>query len=362
MEEQIYKNKNKKGLNPIIIAGPCSAETEEQTVKTALLISEIPEVSIYRAGIWKPRTKPGTFEGVGIKALPWLRKVKEQTNLKVAVEVAYPEHVEICLKNPESIDMIWIGARTTVNPFSVQAIADALQGSSIPVMIKNPINPDVGLWKGATERIMKSGVSDITAIHRGFYPFSETYLRNLPKWELALDYRLEFPEIPIVNDPSHISGKRKYLQSIAQRAMNLNFDGLMIETHISPETALSDSEQQLTPEALKELIHNITFRKSDYDDKIYKDILHEYREQIDSIDFQLLELLSKRMKVVENIGDYKMKNNVSVFQLKRWVDIIQSRIELGESLGIDESFVKKMLQLVHQESIKRQSLIMNGNE
>ena len=359
MTDQRYKNKLNVNNTHIIIAGPCSAESEEQTLQTAIEISKIKEVSIFRAGIWKPRTKPNTFEGVGIKALPWLKKVKEQTGLATAIEVANPEHVEICLKNPESIDIIWLGARTTVNPFSVQAIADALRGTDIPVMIKNPINPDIGLWKGATERIMRAGITDITAIHRGFYPFNETSLRNIPKWELAIDYRMEFPQITMINDPSHISGKRKYLKEIAQRALNLNFDGLMIETHISPNTALSDSEQQITPKALHKLINSLYFRTTDYDEK-FSDLLQDFRDQIDSIDFQLLELLSKRMIIVQNIGKYKSKNNVSIFQLKRWMNIIQSRIEMGDSFNLQEAFVKKLLQLVHQESIKQQSEVMNG--
>lgn len=362
MTEQRYKKSTSISESPIIIAGPCSAETREQVLNTAEGISKIPEVSVYRAGIWKPRTKPGTFEGVGAKALPWLEEVKEKYALKTCVEIAKPEHVEMCLKKPESIDMVWLGARTTGNPFSVQAIADVLKGSSIPVMIKNPINPDLNLWVGATQRILDAGIKDVIAIHRGFYPFSETYLRNVPKWEIAIDYRMEFPDIPMLNDPSHIAGNREYIFEIAQRALNLNFNGLMIETHICPEKALSDAEQQITPVVLAEVLTKLHFRKNAADSGNFSDLLQNYRDQIDSIDYQLIELLSKRMAIVENIGKYKSEYNVSIFQLKRWLDIVNSRIEFSKQFDLHEPFVKKILQLVHQESIRQQSDIMNDKE
>lgn len=360
MTQQIYKNTPDTAQAPIIIAGPCSAENEEQLLSTAEGISKLPQVSIFRAGIWKPRTKPGTFEGVGEKAFPWLKKVKEKYGLKIAVEIAKPEHVELCLSHPESIDMVWIGARTTGNPFSVQAIADALEGADIPVMIKNPINPDLGLWIGATQRIMRAGIKNIMAIHRGFSPFSETYLRNIPKWEIAIDYRIQFPEIPMINDPSHISGSRLYILKIAQRALNLNFNGLMIETHFCPEKAKSDAEQQLTPKQLSEILDALQFRIPPGDEQEDNQLLNDFRDQIDSIDYQLLELLAKRMHIVENIGKYKQKNNISIFQLKRWIGIIESRIEFGKQFEMHEPFVKKMLQLVHRESIRQQAEIMNG--
>jgi chorismate mutase len=360
MTQQIYKNTPDKAQAPIIIAGPCSAENEEQLLATAEGISKLPMVSIFRAGIWKPRTKPGSFEGVGEKAFPWLKKVKEKYGFKTAVEIAKPEHVELCLSNPESIDMLWIGARTTGNPFSVQAIADALRGVDIPVMIKNPINPDLALWIGATQRIMQAGVTNILAIHRGFYPFSETYLRNIPKWEIAIDYRIEFPEIPMINDPSHISGSQIYIRNIAQKALDLNFNGLMIETHYCPEKAKSDAEQQLTPEQLGRILNALQYRKPMGDEPENDQLLNDFRDQIDSIDYQLLELLAKRMQVTENIGKYKQENNISIFQLKRWIGIIESRLEFGKQFGMHETFVKNLLQLVHQESIRQQAEIMNG--
>jgi len=348
--------------NPIIIAGPCSAESEVQVLETALEIAKCNKVTIFRAGIWKPRTKPGTFEGVGEIALPWLKKVKEHTNLKIAVEVALPEHVEICLKNRDIIDIVWLGARTTVNPFSVQAIADVIKGSDIPVMIKNPLNPDIELWAGAIERIKKVGITKIAVIHRGFYPFEETHLRNIPKWELAIELKTRYPEIPIINDPSHISGKKEFIPEISQKALNLNFNGLMIETHINPKVALSDAEQQLTPKELIQLLKNLKFRKQTSDNSEFLSLIEQYREQIDSIDYQLLELLSKRMNIIENIGKYKLTNNVTVFQLRRWIKIVETRKEFGKSIGLDTNFVKKILQLVHRESIRKQTKIMNGKD
>lgn len=360
MIQQIYKNNADADQSPVIIAGPCSAETEQRVLKTAEGISKIPQVKIFRAGIWKPRTKPDTFEGVGEKALPWLAKVKKKYGLKTAVEIAKPEHAELCLKHPESIDIVWIGARTTGNPFSVQAIADALKGTNMPVMIKNSVNPDLGLWIGATQRIMHAGIKNITAVHRGFYPFTETHLRNIPKWEVAIDYRIEFPEIPMFNDPSHISGNRLYIQKIAQRALNLNFNGLMIETHCCPQQAKSDAEQQLTPEQLRQILDALHLRKETDESPETDSGLTELRDQIDSIDFQLIELLAKRMRVVQNIADYKQKHSMSILQLKRLPEMHESRIEFGKQFGMHEPFIKKMLQLVHRESIRQQSEIMNG--
>ncbi|MCF6365997.1 MAG: bifunctional 3-deoxy-7-phosphoheptulonate synthase/chorismate mutase type II [Bacteroidales bacterium] len=363
------ENKNKEELllgrkngNAVIIAGPCSAESEYQVVKTAQEISKCKKVKIYRAGIWKPRTEPGNFEGVGEKGLAWLRKVKEKTSLYTATETATPEHVELCLRNNDAVDILWIGARTTANPFSVQTIADALKGVDIPVMVKNPLNPDIKLWAGAIERLKKAGIKNIAAIHRGFYPFEKISLRNLPKWELAIEIKSIFPDMPVINDPSHISGKRKYIQEIAQKALNLNLDGLMIETHIEPENALSDSKQQLTPAALIDLLNNLTFRKSSSDNTDFLTKLDQYRDQIDSIDYQMLELLSKRMKIVENIGKYKLNNGVTIFQLKRWLEMSKTRNEFGKSIGLDKNFIKRMLQLVHRESIRQQSEVMNKNK
>lgn len=346
----------------IIIAGPCSAESEDQVIRTAKEIARCDKVNIFRAGIWKPRTKPGNFEGIGEIGLNWLKKVKESTRLLTTTEAATPEHIEILLKHRDAVDIIWIGARTTANPFSVQALADALKGVDIPVMVKNPLNPDIKLWAGAIERFAKSGIKELAAIHRGFYPFQDTNLRNLPKWELAIEIKSIFPEIPVINDPSHISGKRKYIAEIAQKALNLNFDGLMIETHINPAEALSDSDQQITPDTLIKLLDNLHIRKASSDNSEFLGLLEQYREQIDSIDYQLLELLEKRMNIVKKIGNYKLKNNVTIFQLKRWLDITKTRKEFGQSIGLDEQFIKKLLSLVHRESIRNQSEIMNNKK
>lgn len=346
----------------LIIAGPCSAENEKQLLDTALKISECKRVKILRAGIWKPRTEPGNFEGVGEIGIEWLRKVKQQTNLLTATETATPKHVELCLKNEDAVDVIWIGARTTSNPFSVQSIADSLKGSRIPVMIKNPINPDLKLWIGAVERFMKAGIHNIAVIHRGFYPFQKTNLRNLPKWELAIEMKSKFPDIPIINDPSHIAGSTDFIEEIAQKALDLNFEGLMIESHISPETALSDAKQQITPEVLIQIIKRLKVRKSSPGNRKFLGKLEQYREQIDSIDYQLLELLQKRMKIVEDIGDYKVKNNVSIFQLKRWLDITATRKDFSHLIGLDQKFTERLLHMVHRESIRLQSEIMNKNK
>lgn len=343
----------------LIIAGPCSAETEYQLVQTAVQISECKKVKLFRAGIWKPRTTPGNFEGVGEKGLKWLKKVKEKTSLLTTTEVATPKHIEACLNNKGSVDVFWIGARTTANPFSVQAIADALKGVDIPVMVKNPLNPDIKLWVGAIERLKKAGIKNVAAIHRGFSPFENTSLRNIPKWELAIEIKSIFPEMLVINDPSHISGKREYISDIAQKALDLNLDGLMIETHISPNDALSDAKQQLTPTALLQLLQKLKFRKSSLNNIEFINKLDQYRDQIDSIDYQMLELLSKRMDIVKEIGNYKINNNVTIFQLKRWLNITKTRMEFGQTIGLDEQFIKKMLQLVHRESIRQQTDIAN---
>lgn len=346
----------------LLIAGPCSAESREQVMLTARAISKSEKLKIFRAGIWKPRTLPGSFEGVGEKGLEWLKEVKTETNLLTCTEVATTAHLETVLKHRDAVDIIWIGARTTANPFSVQALADALRGVDIPVMVKNPLNPDMKLWTGAIERIIKSGIHDIAAIHRGFTPFQDMELRNLPKWELAIELKSEFPGIPVINDPSHIAGKRKYIAEIAQKALDLNFDGLMVETHIEPAQALSDSKQQLTPKRFLELMDSLQIRKSYSQDSEFSDQLEQFREQIDSIDYQLLELLNKRMNIVKAIGEYKLKNNVSIFQLKRWLNINETRTEFGNAIGLDERFIKRLLSLVHRESIRNQSEIMNKNK
>ncbi len=331
-----YKELDKK---PVIIAGPCSAETREQVLQTAHEISKIPQVKIFRAGIWKPRTRPGSFEGVGDIGLEWLAKVKQKTNLLTAIEVATPEHVKLCRQNPESVDIVWIGARTTASPFSVQELANALEGFDLPVMIKNPINPDLSLWIGAIERISNAGIKKIAAIHRGFSPFEPTKLRNIPKWEIAIELKLLFPNLDVLNDPSHISGTTRHIAEVAQDAFDLNFDGLMIETHINPTAAWSDAKQQLQPSELKMLLNKIKYRLAENKSPEFINNLEQFRHQIDSLDQQIIELLAHRMLIIEDIGAYKAENNVSIFQIKRWKKIISSRLQLAKENNVDEAFM-----------------------
>lgn len=344
--------------SPVIIAGPCSAESELQVLNTAEALSKISNVKIFRAGVWKPRTRPGSFEGAGKKALKWLQKVQQQTGLKVAVEVATPEHVMDCIN--ANIDVFWIGARTTSNPFSVQQIAEALKDCKTPVLIKNPINPDIDLWTGAIERIAQAGVNKIAAVHRGFYPFEKTTLRNIPKWEIAIELMTRFPSLSILCDPSHISGNTKYIKEISQKAFDLTFDGLMLESHICPKEALSDKKQQLIPGELKLLLDSLQFRQTNLNNGLI-DIFESFRSKIDSIDYQLLELLSQRMKVVEDIGGYKSHNNISILQLRRWKQIIETRVDYGNKLGLDNIFIKQILQLIHDESIRKQTEVVYKN-
>lgn len=351
-------NKWFDGLSePLIIAGPCSAETEEQVMKTAIEIAASGKVKVFRSGIWKPRTRPGNFEGVGEEGLKWLQGVKKETGLLTAIEVANAEHADLAIKY--GIDILWIGARTTSNPFSIQELADHLKGYDKPVMVKNPINPDVSLWVGALERFHKAGINKLAAIHRGFYPFEPTTLRNIPKWEVAIELKSMCHDLPILCDPSHISGNTEYIKEISQKALDLNMDGLMIETHYNPTVALSDMNQQLTPKELDILLGELVFRRGTTKDADFTSILETLRSQIDSIDQQMLELLSQRMNVVEEIGKYKSKNEVTILQLRRWEKIMSTRIKLGKSLGLTEDFIKKLLQLVHKESIQRQTEVMN---
>lgn len=335
----------------IIIAGPCSAESKEQVLSTARQIKENGKVRFFRAGVWKPRTRPGSFEGIGEKALEWLAEAKQQTGLKTCVEVATPKHIKLAVES--GVDALWIGARTVSNPFSVQELADALRNYDIPVMVKNPINPDIELWIGAIERIHKAGIDKIAAIHRGFYPFEKTNLRNIPKWEIPIELKTRYPNLPLINDPSHIAGDTKFIKEIVHKAIDINFDGLMIETHITPHKALSDSKQQITPEELKDLLNTFSFKKS-FVLKPEQQELEYLREKIDSIDKQMLELLSKRMNIIEQIGEYKKNNNIAVFQLKRWKEIINQRLEFGKELNLSPEFIKQILEIIHKESIMRQ--------
>ncbi len=341
-------------INPFIIAGPCSAESEQQILETAKEISKSKIANIFRAGVWKPRTRPGNFEGLGEQGLKLLQQVKSKFNLHTITEVATPNHLNLCLKY--GIDAVWIGARTTSNPFSVQEIANEITKLKldVPVFIKNPINPDINLWIGAIERIYESGITRLGAIHRGFYPFENTYLRNIPKWEIAIELKSRYHNLPILTDPSHISGDRRYIKDISQKALDLNFDGLMIETHINPDVALSDSKQQISPKKLLDIYKQLIIPVNTDSDRD----LEQYRYKIDSIDSQLMELLSQRMDIVKLIGEYKKNNNISIFQLRRWEEILKTRNLIGKQLGLDDKFIKKILQIVHKESIEIQAEIL----
>ena len=347
----------KDSTKPPVIAGPCSAESEEQINAVASKLAKLPPVTMLRAGIWKPRTRPGEFEGLGVKALPWLVNAAKEHNLPCTVEVANKEHVELALK--AGVDVLWIGARTTVNPFSVQEIADALQGVDIPVMIKNPVNPDLGLWLGAIERINRAGVTKLAAIHRGFSPVEKSAFRNNPMWEIPINLKRNLPDLPIICDPSHITGDRAMLSAISQRALDLDMQGLMIETHPDPDKAWTDAKQQLSPEALGVLLENLVIRAPKNQDPNFQTALEQLRQEIDLVDEKLIQVLANRMKLVSKIGEYKKENGVTILQVSRWDKIIGSRTDYAQALKLDKNFVIKMLELVHAESIRKQNEIMN---
>jgi chorismate mutase len=342
---------------PMLIAGPCSAESEEQMLETASLIAGFYPNSIFRAGIWKPRTRPNTFEGIGDIGLEWMKMVKQQTGLLTATEVATADHVEKCLK--AGIDVLWIGARTTVNPFSVQEIADVLKGVDIPVFIKNPIYPDLQLWAGALERINNAGIKKITAIHRGFHSYDNGPFRNSPKWDLAIELKAACPELPVICDPSHIGGTPELIPYLAQKAMDMDMDGLMIETHRNPSVALSDAKQQITPFQLKEIIGDLQIRSAAIENIELQSKLDDLRCIIQKLDNDLLELLAKRMAVSKQIGEYKRDNNVTILQVAHWKKLIEESVENARSLGLPEDFIKGMYHLIHDESIRRQTDVMN---
>lgn len=342
---------------PPLIAGPCSAETEEQLLSTAQLLAQTGRVAVLRAGIWKPRTRPGEFEGVGSIGLAWLQKAKAETGLPTAVEVANAKHVEEALA--AGVDVLWVGARSTVNPFTVQEIADALKGADVPVLVKNPVNPDLSLWCGALERINNAGITKLAAIHRGFSSFEKTAFRNEPMWELAIQLKTLAPELPIFNDPSHICGNRELISYIAQKALDLDMQGLMIESHIDPSVAWTDAKQQLTPAALSELIGRLTLRQAESNDNKFVDKLTELREKIDKIDDQIIQKMAERMKVVEKIGEYKRDSGVTILQVSRWDEILQKRSDFAKALNLELDFVGKLLELIHNESIRKQTEIMN---
>jgi chorismate mutase len=344
------------GLNtdrPIIISGPCSAESEEQVMETARQL-KAQGVQIFRAGIWKPRTRPGAFEGLGVVALPWMKRVKEELGMYVGTEVANAEHVRAALEY--GIDVLWIGARTTVNPFAVQEIADALEGVDVPVMVKNPVNPDVDLWLGAIERINRAGIKRIAAIHRGFGVYGKSLYRNDPQWHLPVELRRKLRDMPLFCDPSHIGGKRELIGPISQQALDLNFDGLMIESHIHPDNALSDASQQVTPETLDFILSKLVLR----DSKASTEDLSDLRKQIDKLDDSILEMLSERMRVSSQIGQYKKDHNMTILQTGRFDDILTKRAAQAESFDLSEDFVLTVLSSIHEESILRQNKTMNS--
>lgn len=342
--------------HPLVIAGPCSAETEDQVLKIAHELKDT-DVNYYRAGIWKPRTRPGNFEGVGAIGLNWLKKVKEETGLKTATEVANKAHVDLALEN--DVDLLWIGARTTVSPFNVQELADALKGTDKIVLIKNPVNPDLSLWLGAVERFYNAGITKLGVIHRGFSTYKKTKYRNIPEWQMGIELQSKFPDLPIINDPSHIGGKRDLIFDISQTALDLNFDGLMIETHCDPDNAWSDAAQQVTPDRLVEIMKDLRIRKVDDDESKYASKLGALRSNIDVLDQALLETLSERMGVAQQIGQLKKERNVAVLQSNRWNEILDKMILEGEQKGLSEEFVLKMFKAIHQESINHQERILN---
>ncbi|PZD77711.1 bifunctional 3-deoxy-7-phosphoheptulonate synthase/chorismate mutase type II [Mesonia sp. K7] len=347
-----------KHQNPFIIAGPCSAETEEQVVQIAQELKDS-EVSVIRAGIWKPRTRPGNFEGVGAIGLNWLKTAKVETGLQTATEVANPYHVELALKN--EIDILWIGARTTVSPFNVQEIAEVLRGTNKTVLIKNPVNPDLSLWIGAIERFLNQDVKNLGAIHRGFSSYNNSTYRNVPEWQIAIDLQSEFPEMPIILDPSHIAGRRDLIFELCQTALDLNYNGLMVETHHNPDKAWSDSQQQITPQTLLKFLSELKVRKQHSDDVNFSKDLEKLRAQIDVMDDKLMEVLIDRMQIADKIGGLKKEHNVAIFQPERWKQILEKMIEKGDGKGLQKEFILNLYKAIHQESIAHQQKIIHKN-
>lgn len=343
---------------PMIISGPCSAETEEQVIETATRLAKTGKVDVLRAGIWKPRTRPGMFEGIGAKGLPWLQQAKKITGLPTTVEVATGKQVEDALTF--DVDILWIGARTTVNPFSVQEVADALRGVEVPVLIKNPINPDLELWTGAVERVAKAGIKQVGLIHRGFSSYGNTEYRNAPMWHLAIEMKRRNPDMILINDPSHICGRRDILLDVAQKAIDLDFDGLMIESHIDPDKAWSDAKQQITPEQLGEMMNTIIWRKEDINSEEYHAALEKLRQQINHLDDELMQIISQRMKIAEKIGEYKKNNNITILQTNRWNEILERAFAKGDKIGLSKEFITKYFDAVHMESINHQNKVMNS--
>ena len=347
----------KKDNRPFCIAGPCSAETEEQVMAVAHGLAPL-GIDLFRAGVWKPRTRPGAFEGVGAAALPWLRRVKQETGLRTTIEVANANQVYEALKH--GVDVLWIGARTTVNPFSVQEIADALRGVDVPVLVKNPVNPDLDLWMGAIERIQQAGVTRIGAIHRGFSAYAKSRFRNAPYWEIPIELRRRMPELPLICDNSHICGNREDLLEVAQQALDLNYDGLMTEVHPAPDTAWSDAKQQITPFTYGELLSRLIVRRESTDNVEFLEHIENLRHKIDEVDLELLNLLGRRMRFAEDIGRYKQRNNISILQTTRWNEILEKGFAQGQQRGLSDDFVEKFLSAIHQESIAHQQSVMQS--
>lgn len=352
MDFQAFQLPNLGTQRPIVIAGPCSAETEEQTLTTARQLAQN-GIKIFRAGIWKPRTKPGGFEGIGVEGLQWLRRVKNETGMYVATEVATAKHVYEALKY--GIDVLWIGARTTANPFAVQEIADALRGVDIPILIKNPVNPDIELWIGAIERIYNAGLHQLAAVHRGFSSYDKKVYRNQPQWHIPIELHRRLPDLPLFCDPSHIGGKRELIAPLSQQAMDLQFDGLLIESHCTPDSAWSDKDQQLSPDVLDVILRKLVLREM----KQTTEDLVDLRREIDSIDNELLELLAKRMRISSEIGTYKKEHGIAVLQTGRYNEILEKRIASGERLGMSREFMRTFLEAIHEESVRVQVELMN---
>ena len=343
--------------HPLLIAGPCSAETEEQVLKIAHDLKNS-AVSIFRAGIWKPRTRPGGFEGVGAIGLKWLQKAKKETGLLMAVEVANAHHVKLALEH--DIDVLWIGARTTVNPFAVQEIADALHGTDKIVLLKNPVNPDLSLWIGGLERLYQADIKNLGVIHRGFSTYEKTKYRNNPEWQIAIDLHNKFPDLPLICDPSHITGKRTMIQEVSQQALDLNYDGLMIETHIDPDNAWSDAAQQVTPAVLIQLFSELKVRNLTDDADDFNQRMNQLRTQIDDFDHKLIEILGRRMSIADQIGTLKKERNVAILQNKRWQELLDKMITDGENKGLSQEFIIQLFKAIHQESIHHQEKILNS--
>lgn len=343
--------------HPLVIAGPCSAETEEQVLAVAHALKKS-DVSIFRAGIWKPRTRPGGFEGVGEIGLKWLQKAKQETGLLVAVEVANAQHVKLALQY--DVDVLWIGARTTVNPFAVQEIADALKNSNKIVLLKNPVNPDLSLWIGGIERLQKAGIQKLGVIHRGFSTYEKTKYRNNPEWQIPIELHSKFPNLPLICDPSHITGKRNMIQEVSQQALDLSYDGLMIETHCNPDAAWSDAAQQITPEVLKQLFVDLKVRKVFDETTDFNSRLTNLRTQIDELDSKLITILANRMQIADAIGQVKKEKNVAVLQSNRWNEVLRRMIAEGEGKGLSEEFILKLYKAIHQESIVHQEKVFKN--